>query len=254
MKTRDNLKAVFKLSVIILSSILILLLSSCIFDENVYIDFYEDCLYMMNSDGSGLLKLLDGFSSYAQFVPNRPLILYRGKNNNLYTIDYNGSNINKISDTLEVKQEFPALSLDGYKVVFISEDDLFYVNMDGSNLKRLTYTNNVFERQPSFAPDGNEVIYDSWNSIKDCYHICTIDLTNLGKDTLLTSNYFLNWPHFSSDGETIYFTKSGTNEGLYSMNNDGSDIIKLISEISAGFPIEVSVNKLLGDYIKIGPK
>lgn len=230
-----------------LSLFAVVILTGC--DEGFIIPLYKPCIYMMNADGSDLTKVIDRGALYTLFIPNRPSILYLGAPASLYTVGYDGTNVYKISDTLEVKFEYPSISLDGSKVVFVTDDDLYVVNIDDSNLHRLTHSDDIIERQPCFFPDGNKIIYNTLdNSIKTKYRLCVIDIASGIKDTLLTSDDFINWPNFSADGEKIYYTSSGTEEGLYSMNKDGSNIIKLVSEISAGYPIEVSVNKLLYYY------
>jgi Tol biopolymer transport system component len=215
-------------------------------DENVDIEYYEFCIYTMNADGSDLTKVIDRGALYTLFIPNRPSILFLGAPASLYTVGYDGTNVKKITDTLEVKQEYPTVSLDGEKVVFVTDDDLYVVNINDSNLHRLTHSDDIIERQPSFLPDGNKIIYNTLdNSIKTKYRLCVIDIASGIKDTLLTSDDFINWPNFSADGEKIYYTSSGTEEGLYSMNKDGSNIIKLVSEISAGYPIFISLDKII---------
>lgn len=231
----------------------IFILSGCIrscMDNNERIPFYEPCIYMVDADGSNLTKVMDIGATYALFVPNRPKILYRS-GTSLYTASFDGTDIELITDTLEVKSEYPSISIDGSKVVFVSDDDLYIVNIDGSEMVRLTNTKDIIERQPFISTDNIEMIYTKRITTlkeKESYNICRKKLNNGIIDTFVTSGAYLGWPSYSPDGVTIYYTRGGSNEGLYSMNKDGSNTIKLVSEISAGYPISISLNKLIYIY------
>ncbi len=219
-------------------------------DENVHIDFYEPCIYMMDADGSDLTRVIDIGATYALFIPNRTKILYRS-GTSLYTVNFNGTDIKMITDTLVVKSEYPSISTDGTKVIFVSNDDLYIVNIDGSEMVRLTNTKDIIERQPFISIDNIEMIYTTRITTlkeKASYNICRKKLNNEIIDTFVTSGAYLGWPSYSPDGVTIYYTRGGSNEGLYSMNKDGSNTIKLVSEISAGYPTSISLNKLIYIY------
>lgn len=216
-------------------------------DENVDIEYYEFCIYTMNADGSDLTKVIDVGATYALFVPNSTMILYRsGKS--LYTVNEDGSNNTLITDTLDVKSEPPVIFSDGSKVVFVSNNDIFIANINGDNITQLTGTKDIIERQPCLSLDNNEIIYNCECLKKSLYSICRMELYNGIIDTLLTSGNSLSWSKYSIDEEKIFYTKRGDNAGLFSMYKDGSNIIHLLSEIAVGFPIEVSSAKIVYFY------
>jgi len=206
---------------------------------------------MMDADGSDLIRVIDIGAAYSLFIPNRPKILYRS-GTSLYTVNFNGTDIEMITDTLVVKSEYPSISTDGTKVIFVSNDDIFIVNINGTEIVQLTNTKDIIERQPFISPDNKEIIYNTQiKTLKDSrsYSICSMKLNNGIIDTLITSGASLSWPSYSHDGVMIYYNvRGGSNEGLYSMNKDGSNTIKLVSEISAGYPISISLNRLIYIY------
>ena len=116
-------------------------------------------------------------------------------------------------------------------IIFSALGHLYKKTMPNGEPQRLTKSED-FEFEPTFSPDGSEIIYVTWNDMEKgaIYKIPA----NGGVPQKLTSNKGIyRTPSFSPDGTQITYRKeSGNtdqgftftkNEGIYSMNSDGSN-------------------------------
>jgi len=180
-------------------------------DENEYIPFYQDAIYMMDADGSNKQKVLDVDScTNVQFIPNSNKILFMTSRNDgsylkqLHTINTDGTDSLQISGEFLLKDEQPAVSHDGSKIVFWalhdSRDysyDLYSTDPLGTEIVNLTDTESVSEKDASFIEyQGQEfllyVTYFSENNI----NYSTISLMDTGLfsvDTLYVEEIDGEW-------------------------------------------------------------
>jgi len=117
-----------------------------VFEENYHY------VAIMNSDGTNHIELTNDInycSTYPKWSPDGTKIVfskrYSGEDYcNLYTIDLDGNNIEKITDFYFTSA--PSWSPDGRKIVFDGmdfdrDDGIYIIGVDGKNLKKLTYYN-----------------------------------------------------------------------------------------------------------------
>ena len=144
--------------------ILVLIILMGCNDDNVYIPFYQDAIYIMDADGSNKQKVIDvDGCSNVQFLPNSDKLLYMlnrtdGTNTgSLYTVNTNGSEITQISGELKIKRDLPSISDDGSKIIFWAFDDsrdytydLHMVDPMGIEITNLTQTEDVSEKEATF--------------------------------------------------------------------------------------------------------
>jgi len=154
-------------------------------------------LSVVNSDGSGLLDLLE----WESFI--------------------SGNNR-------------PAWSPDGESIVFpvanTQQDGivLYRMNKDASGIERLTSETDLWEYQPSFSPDGSRVAFASDFSESGEIFVVASDGTGL---TQLTDHpdHSSFWPSWSPDGSRIAFSRMTqwgvvtSDNRIYVMNPDGSE-------------------------------
>ncbi|MEA2706773.1 MAG: TolB protein, partial [Gemmatimonadaceae bacterium] len=159
-------------------------------------------IYTMNADGSGVIRLTNTSTTFAQ-------------------------NLN------------PDWSPDGRQIAFVSTRDdhvpeIFVMNADGSNPTRLTTSTSVeaeWNRHPRWSPDGRKIAYRSAETGDREIFVMNAD----GSDqTNLTNNRATDDdPAWSPDGRRIAFVSNRDGKGIYVMNADGSEATRLTLEVDA---------------------
>ena len=206
---------------------------------------YQDCIYLIDSNGSDLYKvvnlghtddsimggggtLLPGADNI-HFTSDDEKLVY-GNDRKFYSINLDGSHNILLSDTLRVWGK-PSISTDNQTIVFSAYKngslDIFIANFDASSLNNLTSTSVIDEKYPCFSPSGDEIIYVA--DIDSNSFICKQNINNGNIDTLLYSEAdqldYLCFPH---DGTKIYFIEGNK---LCSMDSDGTGQTILLDEI-----------------------
>ena len=134
----------------------------------------------MNADGTNqtqLTFLTTSFNSAItpSFNQNGTRIAFesqRGVNNetDIYSINADGTGEIRLTTAIR-KDQKPAYSPDGSKIVFVSFRDgdalggeIYAMNADGSNQTRLT-NNNYADSDPTFTPDGSQIMFLNQNGM-----------------------------------------------------------------------------------------
>jgi TolB protein len=129
--------------------------------------FGPPSLYVMNSDGSGVTRLTEGFDLGAKWSPDGTKIAFvRISQGDLeiYTMNADGSNEVNVSNLPGSQEANPSWSGDSQHVSFDStadnlSHDLYIVRSDGSSLTNLTETPGVDEVVPSWSPTADEIAF-----------------------------------------------------------------------------------------------
>ncbi len=124
-----------------------------------YYDPNSGEIYLINSDGTGLVQLTDdGFEDNApDWSPDGSRIVFISARDGDYevcTMDPDGSNIQQLTNN-SAGEGSPTWSPDGTKIVFFSDRDgnneIYVMDADGSNQTRMTETDTI-DFMPTWRP------------------------------------------------------------------------------------------------------
>jgi len=149
-----------------------------------------------------------------------------GSDNEIYIMNSDGSNLVKLTDNM-VYDGYPNFSPDGTKIVFSAWDEspypeIFIMNIDGTGRTQLTNNEGAYwQSAPIFNPSGTKIYFQAGYNADDYIVMMNPDGTNWVNITEPNSfgdtDYGL---HFSADGSKIIFS---TTEWVGYQN--GSDIV-----------------------------
>jgi Tol biopolymer transport system component len=130
----------------------------------------------------------------------------------------------------------PAWSPDGTKLAFVSADEIWLINADGTNQRRVT-TNTTQDYDPAWSPDGSKIIFAKAGS---GIAVINTDGTNEMNLSGLSGDAEPAW---SPDGSKIAFRRTATNRGIYTMDANGDNQIRILAD-STQFPLccDISYN------------
>jgi hypothetical protein len=144
----------------------------------------------------------------------------------LFTIEPDGSALTRLTDNSEVNDVIPAFSPDGRTIAYTASPQgtsprLTLIDADGTNLRALNHPGFA----PAWSPDGQALVYSSTGVVS--FDLFTTAVAG-GPRTLLTqSGSDDNYPAWSPDGETVAFASNfatvNWQSEIYAMKSDGSE-------------------------------
>ncbi len=212
-----NLSKQVKLRAFI-SLLLGFLISACGKMADTHIVFESDRdgnseIYVMNADGSEVVRLTNSGGSSPVWSPDKKQIAYACPGG-FCIMNADGTQQATLLNIPSGAWE-PTWSGDGEWIAFTSDYEIYKIKLDGSGLTNLT-NNQAADYHPSWSPDGDRIAFVSEreNDTVEIY-VMNADGTNPQR---LTHTGFSTFPSWSADNEQItYFCN-----GICVMNADGS--------------------------------
>ena len=187
------------------------------------------------------------------FVSDRDMSksAYHSWMNNIYVMDADGSNVQKLTSENEVGYSGLDWSPNGEELVLclsildqrgeFSSEGIHIMNLSDTQLTRLTFDKSTIQCNPKWSPDGKRILYSVLGSDVSNIYIMNADGTDnrpLSKD-LTTHNRSPSW---SPDGNYIVFSSSRDGvSNIYIMETDGTNQTQLTNGSSDKiFPVWLS--------------
>ncbi len=164
----------------------------------IFFEVYQDGdweIYRINSDGSNLKRLtfnpnVDDWHPYGH--PFQYKVIYesgtRG-NEDLYIMDYDGDNSERISD-INMRKRVPAVSIDGKIIAFMGYDgnnsSIYTMDDNGENIEKISGSLTNCSH-PDISPDNKYIAFESPDGQGEIY-ITNIDGSNPVKLTNIPGN------------------------------------------------------------------
>ena len=196
----------------------------------------DKSVYMVNPDGTGLVKVTDDASSHYGFSisPDGTKVACTKNDSQgfqIYLSNNDGTDAQSLT-TGSKSSWMPRFSPNGKKIAFNHEEgisnkpDIYVMNADGTQQINITKSKDTQKFIELFSPDSAYIIYSIDNN--GSYDICRVNID--GTNTMrLTNNNFNDVVYdISKDGRKIVFysNRDGNNE-IYIMNWNGSGQTRL---------------------------
>lgn len=184
---------------------------SYVWEFTPYMNIYE-----ANPDGTDLRALTFGPSYHAEcaYSPDGSRIVFASNESgsmNIYTMDSNGENVQRVTKTDHCYNGGPFFSPDGQKILFRADRekphylDIYCCQLDGSQERKLT-SNGAVNWAPYWHPNGNVIAFTTSMHGHMHYEIYLLNIES-GQQLRLTHNAtFDGLPVFSPDGNKLMWT------------------------------------------------
>lgn len=173
-------------------------------------------LYIVNSDGTGLVAIQGVSGTEPSWSPDGQLIAFAGlgvsDRFDIFVVKPDGTGLTNLTKTPSHDWS-PAWSPDGARIVFYRDfgkgnDELYTMNRSGGDRIRLTNTPGR-ERWPAWSPDGQQIAYVSWRPNAEdelVAHIFTMnaDGSNRKQITNGRGEYYPDWQPLASGPATTF--------------------------------------------------
>jgi len=192
-------------------------------------------IFVMDADGSNKTNITNSAGAN-EFNPSWSVtgkIVYE-RTSQIWIMNADGSNQIQFAGITQPSPTEPAWSADGGKIAFVSAGEIWKIDANGANELRVT-TNATTDTNPSWSPDGAKIVFGKGGS-----GIAAINADGMN-ETNLTTNTTDVKPAWSPDGTTIAFVRGTSPGGIYLMDVNGGNQVRVVGNTET-FPIGLSHN------------
>ncbi|HEX8136514.1 MAG TPA: hypothetical protein VF544_02880 [Pyrinomonadaceae bacterium] len=207
-------------------------------------------IYRTNADGSSVVNLTNNaaYDWEPAWSPDGTKLVFnsdRSSAEEVWLMESDGSNPTRLT-TNGSNGVYFAWSPDGTKIAWqnwnstTDQYDICVVNADGTGFSNLT-NDAEYQNKPQWSPDGTKILYEGevYDSLTSTYHsnILVMNANGSSKTNLsnnATAEDFA--PVWSPDGTQIAFDRGVDDPGIYVMDADGTDQVRLTTNDYDGSP------------------
>lgn len=185
-------------------------------------DGNED-IWIVRADGSAPRNVTNhpAGDSHPNWSPDGKHIIFcstrgDGANDDIYVVNVDGTNLQRLTDNGAVWDTFPSFSPDGRKIAFrrllrhttpegvLVNSEIMVMNSDGTNVVNVS-KHPFFDGWPSWSPDGRRIAFSSNRS--DPYQIYVANADGSGLLQVVASAVTDVRPQWLPDGRGIVFNR-----------------------------------------------
>jgi Tol biopolymer transport system component len=199
-------------------------------------------LFTMRPDGTDIRQLTNfrrpqGTGSPA-WSPDGTKIAFdndRTGDAEVWTINADGSGLERITHDPKTSDGSPAWSPDGSRILFerysprTDNTAIFAINADGTGMSRLTGARVTHER-PRFTPDGSKVVYTALGASGGICEIWSMNPDGTGKELLMPADARLEINDVAPNGDEVLVNDNCVGplgQSLYRVRIDGTGLTRL---------------------------
>jgi hypothetical protein len=204
-------------------------------DGNLFDDFFQYDVYVMNADGTGQTRLTDGSTHDEQPVwsPDGTRIAFvRGFFSDIWIMNPDGSRQLNLTNTPESSEYAPWWSADGIRIFYSAEEaERHVMNADGSG-QTLLPGEDPDVAPGSVSPDGTRIAFSAFHSGSTKVFVMNADGTDRVRLTDMAGSE--SGPSWSPDGTRLAFDSdaAGRND-VFVINADGTGLVNVTNDAAA---------------------
>jgi dipeptidyl aminopeptidase/acylaminoacyl peptidase len=177
-------------------------------------------IMVMSADGTGTRRVSRDadpvvFSSQPAFSPDGGRIVFRSNRDTrtriaeVYSMDLQGGDVRRLTDTPGFDERYPTLSPDGTTLLYASNRGgtwgIWAANADGSD-PRVVFDGPAEDRAPAWSPDGTHIAFETWSEENVDGEVRVVAADGTGMRTVTTNPSHDEGPAWSPDGSMLAFT------------------------------------------------